>query len=64
LNNSCSAPDFEALEDAALLSKDKLLAGDIPTGRGCGPSNARRWPRSAPTLPEINLRFTSAIAEA
>ncbi len=23
-------PDFEALEDAGLLSKDKLLAGDIP----------------------------------
>jgi chromosome segregation and condensation protein ScpB len=25
-------PDFEALEDAGLLSKRKLLAGDIPTG--------------------------------
>ena len=25
-------PDFEALEDAGLLSKEKLLAGDIPTG--------------------------------
>lgn len=25
-------PDFEALEDAGLLSKDKLLAGDIPGG--------------------------------
>jgi segregation and condensation protein B len=25
-------PDFEALEDAGLLSKDKLLAGDIPVG--------------------------------
>ncbi|UVK57342.1 SMC-Scp complex subunit ScpB (plasmid) [Mesorhizobium sp. AR02] len=25
-------PDFEALEDAGLLSKDKLLAGDIPIG--------------------------------
>lgn len=25
-------PDFEALEDAGLLSKAKLLAGDIPTG--------------------------------
>ena len=23
-------PDFEALEDAGLLSKEKLLAGDIP----------------------------------
>jgi len=28
-------PDFEALEDAGLLSKDKLLAGDImPTFAG------------------------------
>ncbi|WP_137114041.1 SMC-Scp complex subunit ScpB [Mesorhizobium sp. GR13] len=25
-------PDVEALEDAGLLSKEKLLAGDIPTG--------------------------------
>jgi segregation and condensation protein B len=25
-------PDFEALEDAGLLSKEKLLAGDIPFG--------------------------------
>ncbi|WP_167434554.1 SMC-Scp complex subunit ScpB [Mesorhizobium helmanticense] len=25
-------PDFEALEDAGLLSKEKLLTGDIPTG--------------------------------
>lgn len=25
-------PDFEALEDAGLLSKDRLLAGDIPAG--------------------------------
>ncbi len=25
-------PDFEALEDAGLLSKEKLLAGEIPTG--------------------------------
>jgi segregation and condensation protein B len=29
-------PDFEALEDAGLLSKEKLLAGDIPTGLGSG----------------------------
>jgi chromosome segregation and condensation protein ScpB len=27
-------PDFEALEDAGLLSKGKLLAGDIPAGPG------------------------------
>ncbi|SJM31001.1 hypothetical protein BQ8482_180229 [Mesorhizobium delmotii] len=25
-------PDFEALEDAGLLSKEKLLAGDIMPG--------------------------------
>lgn len=25
-------PDFEALEDASLLSKEKLLAGDIMPG--------------------------------
>jgi segregation and condensation protein B len=25
-------PDFEVLEDAGLLSKEKLLAGDVPTG--------------------------------
>ncbi|MGB3537103.1 MAG: SMC-Scp complex subunit ScpB [Mesorhizobium sp.] len=29
-------PDFEALEDAGLLSKDKLLAGDIPVGMANG----------------------------
>lgn len=29
-------PDFEALEDAGLLSKDKLLAGDIPVGLTSG----------------------------
>ena len=29
-------PDFEALEDAGLLSKEKLLAGDIPTGLSSG----------------------------
>ena len=27
-------PDFEALEDAGLLSKEKLLSGDIPAGLG------------------------------
>lgn len=25
-------PDFEALEDAGLLSKEKLLVGEIPAG--------------------------------
>ncbi|TIU42709.1 MAG: hypothetical protein E5W26_00190 [Mesorhizobium sp.] len=29
-------PDFEALEDAGLLSKEKLLAGDMPSGLGSG----------------------------
>ncbi|MER8563220.1 SMC-Scp complex subunit ScpB [Mesorhizobium sp. M0578] len=29
-------PDFEALEDAGLLSKEKLLAGDIPVGFASG----------------------------
>jgi segregation and condensation protein B len=29
-------PDFEALEDAGLLSKEKLLAGDFPVGLGGG----------------------------
>jgi chromosome segregation and condensation protein ScpB len=29
-------PDFEALEDAGLLSKEKLLVGDIPAGLSSG----------------------------
>ncbi|PBB83316.1 segregation and condensation protein B, partial [Mesorhizobium sp. WSM3876] len=29
-------PDFEALEDAGLLSKEKLLAGGIPAGQANG----------------------------
>ncbi|MBS7546474.1 SMC-Scp complex subunit ScpB [Ancylobacter oerskovii] len=29
-------PDMDALEDAGLLSKDRLLAGDIPLGLGAG----------------------------
>ena len=29
-------PDFEALEDAGLLSKEKLLAGEIPAGLASG----------------------------
>ncbi|MER9971360.1 SMC-Scp complex subunit ScpB [Mesorhizobium sp. M0060] len=32
-------PDFEALEDAGLLSKEKLLAGDIPAGLASGESD-------------------------
>ena len=31
-------PDFEALEDAGLLSKEKLLAGDIPDALGAEPA--------------------------
>ncbi|ESZ03157.1 SMC-Scp complex subunit ScpB [Mesorhizobium sp. L48C026A00] len=33
-------PDFEALEDAGLLSKDKLLAGDIMPGFSVGGDDA------------------------
>ena len=33
-------PDFEALEDAGLLSKDKLLAGDIMPGFSVGVDDA------------------------
>lgn len=29
-------PDYEALEDAGLLSKEKLLAGDVPVGLASG----------------------------
>jgi segregation and condensation protein B len=32
LNTLRDLPDFEALEDAGLLSKEKLLTGDIPPG--------------------------------
>jgi chromosome segregation and condensation protein ScpB len=32
-------PDFEALEDAGLLSKEKLLAGDIPVALADGESD-------------------------
>jgi chromosome segregation and condensation protein ScpB len=38
-------PDFEALEDAGLLSKEKLLAGDIPAGLGVnGPDDSEEEP--------------------
>lgn len=33
-------PDFEALEDAGLLSKEKLLTGDIPGGPRSGEAEA------------------------
>ncbi|WP_315926619.1 SMC-Scp complex subunit ScpB [Mesorhizobium sp. SP-1A] len=32
-------PDFEALEDAGLLSKDKLLAGDVPVAMAGSPDD-------------------------
>jgi segregation and condensation protein B len=38
-------PDFEALEDAGLLSKEKLLAGDIPVGlSGSEPDESEEEP--------------------
>jgi chromosome segregation and condensation protein ScpB len=37
-------PDFEALEDAGLLSKEKLLAGDIPTGLVSGEGDGEEEP--------------------
>jgi len=37
-------PDFEALEDAGLLSKEKLLAGDIPVGLASGEDNGEEQP--------------------
>jgi len=37
-------PDFEALEDAGLLSKKKLLAGDIPTGLVSGEGDGEEEP--------------------
>jgi chromosome segregation and condensation protein ScpB len=37
-------PDFEALEDAGLLSKEKLLAGDIPTGLAGGKGDGEEEP--------------------
>lgn len=34
-------PDYEALEDAGLLSKDKLLAGDMPVASEIGPEDGQ-----------------------
>ncbi len=39
-------PDFEALEDAGLLSKEKLLAGDIPSGLADGESDGEEEPEA------------------
>ncbi len=39
LNTLRDLPDFEALEDAGLLSKEKLLAGEIPVGLARGEDN-------------------------
>lgn len=40
-------PDFEALEDAGLLSKEKLLAGDIPIGLVARPEDEDDRPVAA-----------------
>jgi len=37
-------PDLEALEDAGLLSKEKLLAGDIPAGLAGGDNGGHEEP--------------------
>jgi chromosome segregation and condensation protein ScpB len=37
-------PDFEALEDAGLLSKEKLFAGDVPTGLVSGEGDGEEEP--------------------
>jgi segregation and condensation protein B len=37
-------PDFEALEDAGLLSKEKLLAGDVPVGLVSGEGDGEEEP--------------------
>jgi len=39
-------PDFEALEDAGLLSKEKLLAGDIPAGLASGEHEDEEEPKA------------------
>lgn len=39
-------PDFEALEDAGLLSKEKLLAGDIPSGLASGEGDREEEPEA------------------
>lgn len=38
-------PDVEALEDAGLLSKEKLLAGDIPIGLASAEGDGERRDR-------------------
>lgn len=44
LNTLRDLPDFEALEDAGLLSKEKLLAGDIPTWLVSGEGDGEEEP--------------------
>ena len=39
-------PDFEALEDAGLLSKERLLAGDIPAGLLSSEGDEEEEPRT------------------
>jgi segregation and condensation protein B len=47
-------PDFEALEDAGLLSKEKLLAGDIPVGLGNSENGDDDGERSDPISLTMN----------
>ena len=39
-------PDFEALEDAGLLSKEKLLAGDVAAGLASGEGDGEEEPEA------------------
>lgn len=47
-------PDFEALEDAGLLSKEKLLAGDIPGGLASEKSDSEEEPRADVVEDEVS----------
>src|SRR4029079_15438401 len=48
-------PDFEALEDAGLLSKEKLLAADIPAGLGSGDDEDEEEPKAQIVEDEMSL---------
>ncbi len=52
-------PDMEALEDAGLLSKDRLLAGDFPVAGGDVPEDDSRSDDD-----EIGLPFAALESEA
>jgi segregation and condensation protein B len=47
-------PDFEALEDAGLLSKAKLLAGDIPVGLASGEDDSEEEAEDAVTKGQLS----------